>query len=133
MKIKKKISFDFDSTLDNEHVQKYAKDLMNDYEIHIVTSRPSKWIQRRKSKDKSFTVWYNEDLHEIAKMIGIERENIHFMFNFPKYEFFKDKENFLFHLDDNHTEVYEINKYTKTKAILFDDNWEDNCNEILKS
>lgn len=132
MKIKKKISFDFDSTLDNVHVQKYAKKIMHDYEIHVVTLRPSKWIQRWKNKNKTLNIWYNEDLYEITDMLKIKRENIHFMFNVPKYEFFKDKD-FLFHLDDDYTEVYEINKYTKTKAILFDDNWEDNCNKNLKS
>jgi len=39
--MKKKISFDFDSTLDNEHIQIFAKELIQKgFNVYIVTSRP---------------------------------------------------------------------------------------------
>ena len=130
----KKISFDFDSTLDNQHIQEYASHLMSlGYEIHIVTSRPSRWGQQWKVNGKAYTIWDNDDLYHIAEILNINRENIHFMGYDNKYKFFEN-EDFIFHLDDDYTEVDEINEHTKTKGIVFDDSdWKEKCNELLKS
>lgn len=130
----KKISFDFDQTLDNEHIQNYAIELMNmNYEIHIVTSRPDKWENKWKIKGLPEVIWDNDDLYEVADRIRIKRENIHFTEYTPKYKFFEKNEDFIFHIDDDHIEIDEINNKTKTKAILFEQNWKENCNEKLRT
>ena len=129
----KKISFDFDSTLDTEYIQKYAHELMlQGYDIHIVTSRPENWAQSWTLSGNKYILWNNNDLREVAKSLGIKDENIHFTGYDNKYKFFEN-EDFIFHLDDDWSEIDEINSFTKTKGILFDNNWEENCNELLKS
>ena len=121
-----KISFDFDSTLDNEHMQKFAVKLMNmGFDIHIVTSRPSKIWKK--------TIWDNSDLFQIAEILNIKRENIHFTENSPKYIFFQKNEEFILHLDDFHIEVDEINEHTKVKGVLFEEGWEQNCLNIISN
>jgi len=115
-----KVSFDFDETLDNENIQKYALKLIKDgFDVHIVTSRPSFMLN-------------NVDLYKIAKKLSIKDENIHFTDYIPKYKFFEKNEDFIFHIDNDHAEIFEINFYTKTKGILFEEFWEENCNKLLK-
>lgn len=113
------ISFDFDETLDNKIVQEYVKTLLQrELDVHIVTSRPLEWE------------WDNSDIYELAEQLNIKKENIHFTDFVPKYKFF-EKENFLFHLDNDDREILEINNFTKTKAILFDKNWQKNCDNLI--
>lgn len=116
----KKLSFDYDETLDNEIVQKYVKFLIEkEYDIHIVTSRPINWQ------------WDNSDVYETAEKLNIKRENIHFTNFVPKYKFFEN-EDFLFHLDNDNIEILEINNFTKTKGILYEQDWLESCNELIK-
>jgi len=117
----KKISFDFDNVLDNEYIQNFAHQLIDEgFDIHIVTSRPptDSWG------------WDNSDLFEISNKIGIKDDNIHFTDFKPKYTFFKENEDFLFHLDDDNIEVNEINNFSKVKAIYLDENWKINCKKL---
>ena len=96
---KKLVSFDFDSTLENEHIQKYAIELMNmGYEIHIVTSRPDKWENKWEIKGLPEVIWDNDDLYEVADRLGIKRENIHFTEYTPKYKFFERNDDFIFRI-----------------------------------
>jgi len=119
-----KVSFDFDSTLDNQHVQNFAKKLMDDgFDVHIVTGRPTHW--------SSYEKWDNDDLYAVAKKLNIKKENIHFNdFKLKKYFFLKN-EDFIFHLDDDHIETEEINFFTKVPAILFDEKWMDNIMKLI--
>jgi len=43
--------------------------------------------------------------------------------------------NFVFHLDDNPEEVFEINKYTKVNGILLSDNedWIKKCEDSINN
>jgi S-formylglutathione hydrolase FrmB len=124
----KKISIDFDETLDNECVQTFVSKLVNDgHDVHIVTSRPSEthmWYVE---------LWSNNDLYEVAEKLKIKDENIHFTSYVSKFIFFSELENqdFDFHLDNDELEIKDINKYTKVKGILFDENWETNIEKLL--
>lgn len=90
------------------------------YDIHIVTSRPETWARQWRLNDNEYILWNNNDLREVAKSLGIKKENIHFMGYDNKYKFFEN-EDFIFHLDDDYTEVDEINKYTKYKMNKYKD------------
>jgi hypothetical protein len=119
-----KVSFDFDSTLDNQNIQNFAVKLMNEgFDVHIVTSRPTHWTMDE--------VWDNSDLFAVAEVLNIPREKIHFTDYKPKKLFFLQNPDFIFHLDDDHIEIEEISHATKVKAVLFDENWESNINSLF--
>jgi hypothetical protein len=122
----KKISIDFDETLDHEIVQTLVKKMIDDgHDVHIVTSR---------SKDHMWhiEIW-NNDVYDIANKLGISYDKIHFTSYVPKFIFFSESDNqdFYFHLDNDELEIEEINKHTKVKGILFDENWESNIKKLL--
>ena len=122
-----KVSFDFDSTLDRESVQKYAKELIDQgIEVYITTSRHS-------DKEYDYAQDWNDDLYEVADKLGIPRKRIRFTDMVDKYKFFEEG-NFLWHLDDDWVENRLINKNTKTKAIshIGSGNWIGKCNRIIK-
>jgi hypothetical protein len=121
----KKVSFDFDSTLDKPLIQKFAVELMREgFDVHIVTSRPKYWTLDE--------MWDNSDLFQIAEILNISTEKIHFTDYKPKSLFFEKNEDFLFHLDDDHVEIEQISSSTKVKAILFDEDWKENILSVLK-
>lgn len=116
-----RVSFDFDSTLSKESVQKYAAYLISiGIEVHIVTSR------------YEFYYSNNNDLYEIADKLGIKRENIHFTNMNNKCDFFKENPDFIFHLDDDSIEINFINKLNKTKGIsCMRSNWISKCDKLI--
>ncbi len=66
----KRISFDFDNTLQNPALQTLAKGFIEDgHEVFIITSRLS---DERRQTSK------NDDLFNVAKQVGIGIENIIF-------------------------------------------------------
>jgi hypothetical protein len=122
-----KVSFDFDGTLDKKSVQKYAKELIDKgFEVWICTARLND--NDAPSKD------WNKDLYQVAKDIGIKYENIIFMAFMDKYHFFECKD-FIWHLDDDWTELDLINKHTDTKGISVfgNENWKQKCNKLLNT
>ncbi len=134
----KKVSFDFDQTLDRKEIQSYAKYLVdNGFEVHIVTARYdsidkytedfcNRYNIKRLKKDHNY-------LFEVADKLGISRDNIHFMNMNMKYGFFKN-ENFIWHLDDDADELNTINKNTDTIAVnslLKESDWKSKCNKLL--
>lgn len=122
-----KVSFDFDSTLDKETVQHYAKELVErGLEVWICTSRLS---DNEAPSDK-----WNLDLYKVAESVGIAKSNIQFCSMADKYEFFVGKD-FIWHLDDDWIELGMINKHTKTKGISVwgQGNWKSKCERILKT
>jgi len=111
------VSFDFDETLDNIHVQKFAKELMNmNIDVHVVTSNP----------DPSYYIY------EITDKLNIDRKKIHCVSYSLKHIFFQTHNDFVFHLDNDELEVREINQYTKVKGVLFDADWKENCLKLIK-
>ncbi len=127
----KKISFDFDDTLEHIHIQEYAKKLIKrEYEIHIVTTRYKntddyEWRIPNKS-------YQHKDIYLVANKLGILHFNIHFTNMSWKWNYFK-KNKFLLHFDDNNEEVANINSLTNTKAIdIFQHDWKLQSEKILK-
>ncbi len=135
-----KVSFDFDGTLATKHVQKYAKELVDKgYEVHLVTARYDSIEKYSKQfmldygiKDLEKAVAY---LYEVADEIGIQRDRIHFMNMMPKWLFFKDNKDFLWHLDDDRYELMEINGNTRTVGIscVGQNTWINKCNKLLSA
>ena len=121
----KKVSFDFDDTLDRVCVQHYAKSLVGKgIEVWIVTSRLS--------DDEAPSEFWNVDLYKVAKEVGIKPEHIQFQAMSDKYLFFEGKD-FIWHLDDDNTELDLLNKHTKTKGISVyrSSNWKSKCDNLL--
>lgn len=122
----KKVSFDFDETLDRKAVQKFAKKLVQmGYEVWIVTSRLS--------NEKSPNPKWNNDLFEVAKYCGIPVTQIHFTNGDFKYKFLKDKE-YIFHIDDDWSELRGIQNYAKgtIPVNVYSSNWKNKLVRILK-
>ena len=106
----KKISIDFDSTLDRNDVQIFAKELISDgYEVWIVTSRVSNEYAKENLDQLSINrvETSNRKLFTVADNVGIKREHIHFTNAQLKVEFLEDK-NYIFHLDDDSEELLAI-------------------------
>lgn len=125
----KKVSFDFDSTLEFQTIQDYAKKLMEEgIEVHIVTTRwedPSKYPFKGANHD---------DLFKVIKDLGIKKENVHFTNMNWKWRFFIDNPDFIWHLDDNDEEINLFHRHkVKPKCIWsLSGNYEYDCNELLK-
>jgi hypothetical protein len=124
----KKISFDFDGTLEFKLVQEYAKDLINrGYNVCILTTRysdPTKY-----KNNIFFSMDKYQYLFDVAKEIGIEE------IYFTEFEWkYKTIDNYGIdiHIDDNYrNEVYVINKYCKARAVLYGYNWTKEVDELL--
>jgi hypothetical protein len=125
--MKRKVSFDFDSTLDMPVLQKFAKQLVeNDFEVWIVTTR----LDNTRAPSHR----WNDDLLEVAKDVGIRLENIHWTNGADKWLFLKDK-GFEFHIDDDWHELKLIKKEIKgtTPVTHFGNkNWKEDCIKALK-
>jgi hypothetical protein len=93
-----RISFDFDSTLDEVLIQKLCRIFMksNECEVFIITSRYNDEFHK------------NTDLFKISDNLGIRRENIHFTNGDFKWKKIKEL-NITFHFDDMEDEVHLIN------------------------
>lgn len=134
--MKKKVSFDFDSTLDRKIVQIYAKELLSreDVEVWVVTSRfgDNELFQKFFMTSHNVEV-SNKDLWKVINTLEIPKERVIFTNMKDKYHFFKNK-NFLWHLDDDFIEVRQILNNTKTIAINCWDNpnWKHKCERFLK-
>lgn len=121
-----KVSFDFDDTLDKEHVQDYAKMLVeNMVEVHIVTARVS---------DKYYPLPVNNDLYNIAQKLGIKREHVHFTDGDWKVGFFIRNTGFVWHLDNDYRELVKISRAKECKTYpisVLTTTFTTKCNRIL--
>ena len=129
---KYKISFDFDSTLDREDVQEFAKQLVKDgHEIWITTSR----FDTESSLKKGW--WWieknNQQLYEVADECGISRDNIAFTSMIDKIKFLEEKD-FLFHLDDDEVELELIQESGDNCVGVWVElhGWKETCINLIK-
>jgi hypothetical protein len=127
-----KVSFDFDSTLDREDVQEFAKLLIDSgYEVWITTSR----FDTKTALEKGW--WWveknNQDLYRVADDCGIPKENIAFTAMIDKIKFLKGKD-FLFHLDDDDLELEMIEESDDNCIGVWVEkkDWKEVCENILK-
>lgn len=124
--MKKTISFDFDNTLDHPYIQDYALELKSrGFHIIVCTSRyepgfvhEGKWIE-----------WSSEDIFQICEILGITDTNFTNMRD--KYLYLKDREDLLFHLDDDNIEIIMLED-NNMKAVLLDADWKENCEKIIR-
>ena len=129
---KYKISFDFDSTLDREDVQEFAKQLVKDgHEIWITTSR----FDTESSLKKGW--WWieknNQKLYDVADECGISRDNIAFTSMIDKIKFLEEKD-FLFHLDDDEVELELIQESDDNCIGVWVElkDWKETCINLIK-
>ena len=124
----KTITFDFDDTLSNESVQKYAKKLIDQgYHVMIVTSRIEDKLKHLHPFSKS-----NADIYSVAKKLGISKSDIKFTnkqsksLKLPSY-------NSSVHLENDTKELMDI-RGTKVKGIdVTQPGWEQRADKAIKS
>lgn len=121
-----RVSFDFDSTLDRESVQSFAKELLDKgFEVWVVTTRHSNDVAKELFGSEN----HNKDLFKVVDKLGINRNNIHFTNHEDKWPFLKTMD-FAFHLDDDWVELRLIQKNVKgTTAVssFGTSNWKNKC------
>ncbi len=129
-----KVSFDFDNTLSEPHIQEYAREIIErGYEVWIVTSRLD---AQHYAKEFKTTLYYgelaNKDLFEVANELGIPEDRIKFTNFQSKWVFLQDKD-FVLHLDDDFNENLDILNHTKTRAVnsYGNSSWRIKCERIL--
>lgn len=128
----KKVSFDFDHTLSEASVQEFVKEIINDFEIWIVTSRETK-REIFGTDPVHFMQLDNSDLFLVADSLGIKRSNIVFTEHQLKADYIIDTD-IIAHLDDDHIELKFINDETKTKGFsVKSKNWENDLKEYIYS
>lgn len=134
-----KVSFDFDGTLSRESIQRYAKELVDaGLEVWIVTARFEDPDNYNESLLKQYGIKDVKKEHlllfDIAKDIGILPQHIKFMNMRNKAEFFTERGDFLWHLDDDCSELYIINRYTDIVSISCENgsNWRHKCDRLIK-
>jgi len=123
-----KVSFDFDSTLTLECVQKLASKLIYaGHDVHIVTGR-------FEFADNSGNKVSNTEVFDVAEELKIPIENIHFCNMKNKSEFFKENPDFIWHLDDDDIELESIRAETNVFPILrnIENNWKHQCYDTLR-
>lgn len=124
----KLVSFDFDSTLSRKDVQEFALELSirDDVEIWICTSR----LDDLHASNPD----HNKDLWEVALSLGIPPERVIFtnLSDLDKAPFIAPH-GFVWHLDDDPTELRKINKQTSTVGISSwgTTQWRKKCLRIL--
>lgn len=125
----KKVSFDFDGTLEFEHVQNYAKELIESgIEVWVVTTR---WDENHKHKYPHNATL--DDLWEVVDKLGIPRWRVRFTCMQWKVNYLEGTQ-FVWHLDDNEQESYEAYKKGMKAPIIVDvlaSNWMEKCNILL--
>lgn len=124
--MKRRVSFDFDDTLDRVDVQEFVKTLPGYVEPWIVTSRLD---------DSHAPVqFWNSDLYTVADFVKIPRKRIVFTNYEKKSTFFAANSDFIFHLDDDYYELVEIQRETNVIAIsvIGTTTWKNKINRILK-
>ena len=102
----KKVSFDFDGTLDKKHIQQFATELINSgVDIYVNTTR--------------FAKFDNSDLFEVVNSLGLSYDKVNFTNHIWKAEFFEENNlEFEWHLDDNYEAFFHLRSLTyKTKVI----------------
>lgn len=127
----KKVSFDFDGTLEHENVQAYAKELIDSgIEVWVVTTR---WDENHKHKYPMNATL--DDLWEVVDRIGIPRHRVRFTCMEWKTKYLTGTK-FAWHLDDNEQESYEAYKTGMKTPIIVDvlkSDWKEQCNALLNT
>ena len=122
----KKVSFDYDLTLSRQDVQDFCKEMMDKgADVYVCTFRTKEYNDALfKIVDKSTPA--NSDLFEVTDKLGIPRENIIFTEMEEKSKFLTD--DFIFHLDDDYTVLYDLRANTKVPGVsVFKSAYKNKC------
>ena len=128
-----KVSFDFDGTLSESHVQEYAKELVDrGIEVWIVTSRFENAKRYNDFFNETVLIEQNHnDLWEAVENTGIPKEQIHFTNMEDKSDFLRGK-GFVWHLDDDWGQNLLILNTAKMPAInVRKSAWKNKCERLL--
>ena len=124
----KKVSFDFDGTLEFDNVQQYAKKLIDrGIEVWVVTTR---WDENHKHKYPMNATL--DDLWEVVDKLGIPRHHVRFTCMEWKATYLKGT-NFIWHLDDNPDE-FKMAKQEELNVPMIDvdsSDWMYKCEDLL--
>ena len=124
----KKVSFDFDGTLEFVNVQQYAKELIDrGIEVWVVTTR---WDENHKHKYPMNATL--DDLWEVVDKLGIPRHHVRFTCMEWKSTYLKGT-NFVWHLDDN-PEEFKVAKKEELNVPMIDvdsSDWMYKCEDLL--
>lgn len=119
------VSFDYDGTLSQTSVQRYARRLEKEgIEVRVVTRR----------EEKIEFPYYNDDLRVDAKFVGAS--DVHYTEGKQKSDWFNEHEGGLiptpvFHLDDDPHELETSDESNVIFVDVTDPNWRTRCDEIL--
>lgn len=121
-----KVSFDFDGTLSEGHIQDFASTLIGlGIEVWITTARLP--------EDK------NRDLWEVCERLGIRANQVQMTSGDDKHAYLK--KGFVWHMDDDVIELSMIQDYTDAtpvchlehgQARYFAEHWQAKCMELCK-
>lgn len=133
-----KVSFDFDETLDQPHIQEYAKELIErGIEVHVLTTRYEDINNYPIYKDnKNYFKEMQKSLFSVAEKVGIKKKNIHFTnMDWKAAWLIHNPYDFIWHLDDYHKECDNLNAFTETIGIchLGGGSWINKCNKLLNA
>jgi len=121
----KRVTFDFDGTLDMKVVQEYAKSLIErGVDVWICTARFEPGYQHSWGGSE----WSNADVFEVAKELGITK--IIFTNMVDKYELLENND-IMWHLDDDYYEIDVMNESSNIKGILVEEGWKEKCEKLL--
>jgi len=129
----KKISFDFDGTLSQHFdgqlnpfendVRNMIKRLINDgHDVHIVTRRYGNPMLTE-----------NRVVYEVAEILGLNRNNIHFTNREWKYKTINEL-GIEYHIDDDMTDIQYIKNYCEnTKGFLLGNDGPEGFYKLIKN
>ena len=119
----KRVSIDFDGTLDRADVEEYVAGLMGlGVEVHILTSR---------EPENGVDFIDNSDLWDVVNQLAIPADNVTFTAYADKCDYLADS-GMLFHLDDQSMELNAIGKLTMVKPVnVTKPHWRSKCDIIL--
>ena len=126
------VSFDFDSTLNRPDITDFCKSLIKKgIIVWVVTSRAStdnqpNWIINGIKSKRG-----NDDLFYLTDKLGIPRDRIVFTNHDFKTKFLP--KGCIWHLDDDWTEINDINSNSGIKGIsqFGNKNWKQDCLSLL--
>jgi len=133
MKIRR-VSFDYDFTLDREDVQNYAKYLMSKgVEVWVTTSRETdESINAKRAYPETWKYPPNWELYRDTDRLEIPRDRINFTAWVDKWTVIKNN-NFIWHLDDDDVEIEQAIEWDCDCPFINVeiDGWKDECERLL--
>lgn len=121
----KRVTFDFDGTIDMKHVQEYAKSLIErGIEVWICTARFEPGYQHGWGGRE----WSNADIDQVVKELGIKK--VIYTNMTDKWEMLKNND-IIWHLDNDDYEIDTMNEFSNIKGIFIEEGWKEKCETLL--